>query len=242
MPKRNAPTVLETPTSRPSAPKSRFKTACQEMLAGQTATMATLSGMLVSDTPDWKMLCKAILGLMESQQKQMTMLLSLMETPVEVEKPPEPTAEEKERKRSLVIHNLPESKALKTSERVREDQQAVTALLDEIEAEVVSVAVYRLPGKVDNPNRPRLTKVVLSTSRQQQEVMRRARNLRNSTQFNMVSIRPSMTKEERELYWKLGQAAKKLRDQGKNAVKIRDWKIYVGSELYDVDSLLPKNQ
>jgi hypothetical protein len=59
-------------------------------------------------------------------------------------------------------------------------------------------------GKLPNGgNRPRLTKVVLSTSAQQLEGLRNSKNFRNSVAFLKILIRPSMFAEERKLDYDL---------------------------------------
>jgi hypothetical protein len=144
-------------------------------------------------------------------------------------------ADENERLRSLVIFisGLPESTAVKSSERIKQDRQAVTELLDELQVEATPVTVYRLSSR-DPTKRPRLLKLVLSTSRQQWAVLKASKNLRGSTNFNETYIRPSLTKEQRKLDFKLRQAVKKLRGQGMQKVHIKNWKLMVSNIEYDI--------
>ena len=154
----------------------------------------------------------------------------------------EPSAEEKERLRSIVIQGLPESKETKPSEKTRADQNRVVELLDEIGAEVTAVSVYRLPG--NQTNKPRLLKVVLATSAQQRETLKNApklRALKQTGKYPNVWIRPSMTAAQRKLDYDLRQAAAKLRNDGKKEARVRSLKLYVGSVEYDHVTLLSKN-
>uniref|UniRef100_A0A914BYE4 Uncharacterized protein n=1 Tax=Acrobeloides nanus TaxID=290746 RepID=A0A914BYE4_9BILA len=50
-------------------------------------------------------------------------------------RPTEPSPEEKERKRSLVIRGLPESNAIRASDKAKSDHEMVTTILDEINAD-----------------------------------------------------------------------------------------------------------
>ncbi|KAL3125343.1 hypothetical protein niasHT_000933 [Heterodera trifolii] len=70
---------------------------------------------------------------------------------------------EQERQRTLVFIGLPESNAACPSERVHEDREATTKILDHLEVEAEPTAVFRL-GRYD-PQRttPRPLKVVMQT-------------------------------------------------------------------------------
>ncbi|KAL3104908.1 hypothetical protein niasHT_016606 [Heterodera trifolii] len=70
---------------------------------------------------------------------------------------------DQERQRTLVFIGLPESNAARPSERVQEDREATTKILDHLEVEAEPTAVFRL-GQYD-PQRttPRPLKVVLPT-------------------------------------------------------------------------------
>lgn len=101
-----------------------------------------------------------------------------------------------ERKRSIVLSNIPESSAQSPSERVGHDIACVNQILDFLNIECNPMTVYRM-GKLD-ARRPRLMKVVLPASRFQMEAVRRAPRLRFSPSHRGVYLRPSLTKEERE--------------------------------------------
>ncbi|KAL3084159.1 hypothetical protein niasHS_008717 [Heterodera schachtii] len=55
---------------------------------------------------------------------------------------------EQERQRTLVFIGLPESNAIRPSERVQEDREATTKILDHLEVEAEPTAVFRL-GRFD---------------------------------------------------------------------------------------------
>jgi hypothetical protein len=103
---------------------------------------------------------------------------------------------------------MSESTATKPSERLEADKRTIIDLLDELEVEAIPTTVYRLPSKLPNGgNRPRLTKGVLSTSAQQKDVLHNANKLKNSINYSKTYIRPSMTREKRQLEYELRQEA-----------------------------------
>ncbi|KAL3123937.1 hypothetical protein niasHT_008651 [Heterodera trifolii] len=107
---------------------------------------------------------------------------------------------EQERQRTLVFIGLPESNAVCPSERVHEDREATTKILDHLEVEAEPTAVFRL-GRYD-PQRttPRPLKVVMPTPTHQHVALggwkhERAR-LRSQQNMARLFIRPALTKEQ----------------------------------------------
>ncbi|KAL3116608.1 hypothetical protein niasHT_001355 [Heterodera trifolii] len=107
---------------------------------------------------------------------------------------------EQERQRTLVFIGLPESNAILRSERVQEDREAATKILDHLEVETQATAVFRL-GRYD-PQRttPRPLKVVMPTPTHQHVALggwkhERAR-LRSQQNMARLFIRPALTKEQ----------------------------------------------
>ncbi|KAL3080486.1 hypothetical protein niasHT_038923 [Heterodera trifolii] len=107
---------------------------------------------------------------------------------------------EQERQRTLVFIGLPESNAACPSERVHEDREAITKILDHLEVEAEPTAVFRL-GRYD-PQRttPRPLKVVMPTPTHQHVALggwkhERAR-LRSQQNMARLFIRPALTKEQ----------------------------------------------
>lgn len=125
-------------------------------------------------------------------------------------------ADEKERKRSIVIAGVPESNDPKPSSRSIYDRQSVTNIMDDINVEAPISEVYRLP-KRGNSRGPALLKVIFPSSLIQRNVLKHARNLRNSTVEsikNCVYIRPSLTAEERQIDANLREKVRQLRKHG----------------------------
>ncbi|KAL3094487.1 hypothetical protein niasHS_004565 [Heterodera schachtii] len=102
---------------------------------------------------------------------------------------------EQERQRTLVFIGLPESNAIRPSERVQEDREATTKILDHLKVEAEPTAVFRL-GRFD-PQRttPRPLKVVMPTPAHQHMALggwKRERARLRSQQ----NIRPALTKDQ----------------------------------------------
>ncbi|KAL3093262.1 hypothetical protein niasHS_005157 [Heterodera schachtii] len=74
---------------------------------------------------------------------------------------------EQERQRTLLFIGLPESIAARPSERVQEDREATTKILDHLEVEAEPTAIFRV-GRFDSQRRtPRPLKVVMPTAAHQ---------------------------------------------------------------------------
>ncbi|KAL3073737.1 hypothetical protein niasHT_039264 [Heterodera trifolii] len=74
---------------------------------------------------------------------------------------------EQERQRTLVFIGLPESNATRPSERVQDDREATTKILDHLEVEAEPTAIFRV-GRFDSQRTtPRPLKVVMPTSAHQ---------------------------------------------------------------------------
>lgn len=181
-----------------------------------------------------------LLNLVVEQQKTLNNMFEVLCK--EKEPPAETDADLKEKKRSLVIAGLPESIQPLPSKRIEEDRQKIVKLLDALDTEAVPMQVYRLPRNPEyKGTQPRLTKVVLATSYQQRQTLSKASTVKTLPEHQGIFIRPSMNAEERKLDWKLRKAVKMLNEQGLRRVHIKRYELYVGSELYDCDTLKPKN-
>ncbi|KAL3095510.1 hypothetical protein niasHS_005208 [Heterodera schachtii] len=105
-----------------------------------------------------------------------------------------------ERQRTLVFIGLPESNAARPSERVQEDREATTKILDHLEVEAEPTAVFRL-GRYD-PQRttPRPRKVVRPTPTHQHMALggwkRERARLRAQQNLTRLFVRPALTKEQ----------------------------------------------
>ncbi|KAL3071481.1 hypothetical protein niasHT_031845 [Heterodera trifolii] len=110
------------------------------------------------------------------------------------------TLEEQERQRTLVFIGLPESNATRPSERVQEDREAATKILDHLEVEAQPSAIFRL-GRYDPQRKtPRPLKVVMPTPTHQHVALggwkRERARLRSQQNMARLFVRPALTKEQ----------------------------------------------
>ena len=133
------------------------------------------------------------------------------------------SAEEKERRRSIVISGVAESEKHTERERFQDDKQLVEKVLDALDVGCGAANVYRM-GKPDNKHQGRLIKVVLPTSFFQSACLKNARKLRDFTEFGDIFIRPSLTKQQRKEEYELRAELRKRKKAGEN-VKINKGKI-----------------
>jgi 23S rRNA C2498 (ribose-2'-O)-methylase RlmM len=113
---------------------------------------------------------------------------------------PEVSAEEKERKRSLLISGIPEFTNAKQL-RSKDNLAAITKILDEINAKVTSTIDYRLPTSNRSQNitkQPRLLKVVLAISYQQQQALKKREEKERKRSLVFSSI-PESTNAKQSL-------------------------------------------
>lgn len=98
-----------------------------------------------------------------------------------------------ERKRSIVLTNVPESSEPSAFARNSSDFNRVNQILDFLGVECRPLSVFRM-GRPQQ-NRPRLIKVVLPSSRHQAEAVRRAPRLRFLPPHKGIFLRPSLSRE-----------------------------------------------
>lgn len=156
---------------------------------------------------------------------------------------PTQTAEDHERTRSLVVIGVPESNATKPSERVKDDRATITDLLDELDVEATPIAVYRMgrpPTAQERSSKPRLLKVVMPSSTHQRIALTNSKRLKNTTTYKKVIVRPSMTKEERELDKKLRQAASIIYRESGKRTQVKNGKLFIENVECDPDTRQPK--
>ncbi|VDL74445.1 unnamed protein product [Nippostrongylus brasiliensis] len=135
-----------------------------------------------------------------------------------------------ERARSVVIYNLPEAPPeMRPSAKQVDLESKVFSILDTLDVECRPLSVYRM-GAVKE-GRPRLVKVVLPSTSHWRRVLANSHKLRTSS-FHRVSIRRSMTREERERESVLRLECKKRNEE----LKKRAWVVYKG-ELREVQDL-----
>jgi hypothetical protein len=114
------------------------------------------------------------------------------------------SAEEIERRRSLVLIGLPEQNDESPQARAKMDEVLVEGVLDQLGVEARPVASYRLGRPRINPatnGGPRLIKVVLPASVFQHIALgnwgRRRDTIRKMPGFGRLIVRPSLTLEQR---------------------------------------------
>ncbi|CAK5071877.1 unnamed protein product [Meloidogyne enterolobii] len=128
--------------------------------------------------------------------------IQTIETTIETNlKNNENSASELERRRSIVLIGLPESKSTTPSIRVAEDKAAAEGVLNWLGVEAPFVS-YRM-GKFDPTNRGlRLVKIIFAASQFQRislaEWKRRRNDMRKQENWSRLLIRPSLTKEQLE--------------------------------------------
>ncbi|CAO4377909.1 unnamed protein product [Caenorhabditis nigoni] len=109
------------------------------------------------------------------------------------------SAEEKERKRSIIVTGIPEY-GRSEREAWYWDQSCMSKILNFLDIGGPPVSMYRLRKRV---GRNRMMKVVFATSFDQKTVLARAPKLKNFPSGPVkVFIRPSLTKEQRVEYSK----------------------------------------
>jgi hypothetical protein len=112
------------------------------------------------------------------------------------------SADEQERRRSLVFVGLPESTSAKPSERAAADRDQTTDILDVLGVEAQPVATYRLGRADPTKSGGRLLKVVLPASVFQHIALgqwKKCREkMRAETCWKRLIIRPSLTKAQLE--------------------------------------------
>ncbi|KAL3109485.1 hypothetical protein niasHT_012380 [Heterodera trifolii] len=109
-------------------------------------------------------------------------------------------AKQQERQRTLVFIGLPESNATRPSERVQDDREATTKILDHLEVEAEPTAIFRV-GRFDSQRTtPRPLKVVMPTSAHQHIALggwkRERVRLRSQKNLARLFVRPALTKEQ----------------------------------------------
>lgn len=140
--------------------------------------------------------------------------------------------EEKDRLRAVVISGLNETGA-KPTERRANDINSVNQLIDELNVDATPVQVFRMGrpsmasseganGNLLLKKRPRLLKVIFQTTGQQREMVKSARQIKDSAIFKGVFIRPSLTAEQRKIEFELREELKSRRANGES-VGLRGW-------------------
>lgn len=106
----------------------------------------------------------------------------------------------REHRRAIVIKNLPESSKPTMEAIMKEDEEQVKNLISATGAYAQVVSCYRMGKKMDEKQKPlvRLMKVQLQTSSQARDIILNAKNLKGITNYSGISLRKSMTNQERQ--------------------------------------------
>uniref|UniRef100_A0AC35FAT9 Uncharacterized protein n=1 Tax=Panagrolaimus sp. PS1159 TaxID=55785 RepID=A0AC35FAT9_9BILA len=142
-------------------------------------------------------------------------------------------AEEKERRRCIVIAKFPESSKTTPSERIEEDNKNVKLLLDEMEIEANVIETFRMGSKKNSESgeiKHRLLKVRLQTSGQAKNVLRNAKNIKKSTTFkdHKILLRKSMCADERKFEKEIFKKQKERIAELQKSKPHNEYTIYAG--------------
>lgn len=110
-----------------------------------------------------------------------------------------------ERKQNIIMYNHPETGAGTLTERKAQDEIAVKSILGTlpVQVNVNHIEVYRL-GRFDgNSNRIRPLRVKFSNVKDVHTIIKHAKHIRNSSQFNNISISLDRTVRQVNYYKKL---------------------------------------
>ena len=117
---------------------------------------------------------------------------------------------------NVIVRGLPEGSGT-VKERAQKDEKAVEDLLAEIEVWSGDVTGIKRLGKVKDGH-PRLLCVTFRDVSRKHEVLRKAKLLRDSSQFKRVYVQPDLTRMQQAIDWKLRKELKDRRDKGEDVV------------------------
>lgn len=120
---------------------------------------------------------------------------------------------------NIIIRGLPEEHGT-LDERVHSDEEAVKVMLTVLEVEPVRVVGVRRLGK-PLKGKPRLLRATLADPTRRQEILRKARHLKNSP-FKDVFFQADLTQRQRDVEWYLRKELHDRREKGEDVV------IYAG--------------
>ena len=137
----------------------------------------------------------------------------------------EAMGEEKEkewRRKNVIIFNLPETREKGASEKV-EDGKSVDDVMKEIGVEVGEYETVRLGAPDDKREKPRPIKMTVKIAEKRDEILRKARNLKDSEEYRRmrVGISADKTLEERKKDKALTDEKKRRTEQGEDVIIFR---------------------
>ena len=133
--------------------------------------------------------------------------------------------EEKEkewRRKNVILFNLPETRDKGASEKV-EDGKRVDDVMKEIGVDVGEYETARLGAPDDKRVKPRPLKVTVKIAEKRDEILRKARNLKDSEEYRKmkVGITADKTLEERKKDKALVDEKKRREEQGEDVIIFR---------------------
>ena len=117
-----------------------------------------------------------------------------------------------QKRKKVIISNLPEPSSGSLQERKSEDRSAVCEIISDLGLDDVDFETQRI-GKTDS-KRPRLLCVTSSDKASKFELQRSAKELRKSEKYRNIYINPDLTFIQREKNRKLRNELKEKREQG----------------------------
>ena len=127
------------------------------------------------------------------------------------------TTQRMQKRNNIIISNLPEQESGSFAERYEKDKEMVTNLLKEFKEEsFIHTSVKRIGKKIGL--RPRLIRVECSTSHAKTDILRAAKVLKNSSNYNHVYIRPDLTRRQQNEEHSLRSEMRKRRENGEDVV------------------------
>ena len=132
--------------------------------------------------------------------------------------------DKEQRKMNLVIHNMQESSGENARERASKDADKFKVMIREgFKLVVHTTKCFRVGKK--NEDKPRLLIVTLDDREVKYEILRHARDLRNTEEYGNIFITPDQTKMEREQGKKTRDELARRRNAGENDLVIWRGKI-----------------
>ena len=121
------------------------------------------------------------------------------------------------RKCNLIFYNIIESKHPNMQRRLDEDFRTCSKIIyEELLIENFNIDCILRLGKVYNDGKPRPILIQFATEREKWEILRRAKNLRNSTKYGVIYIARDMTVAERKIDKALREEMHQRREQGED--------------------------
>ena len=134
-----------------------------------------------------------------------------------------------QKRKKVIISNIPEPSCGSIQERKDGDRNAVKNLVLDLGLEDVQIEETQRIGKIDS-KRPRLLCITCSDKASKFELLRSAKELRKSEKYENVYINPDLTFMQRETNRKLRIELKEKREQGLDAI-IKNGKVMLRRDV-----------